>query len=129
MKKISGTVSCSDPSRTIEPDSVITVSVNDCSLACGPSINCGLKQINNVTSFPFSFEFEFNDGVIDERYIGEYNLSVQIKKDGKLTFITDTMFHLKDHSTQSIKDSIDKQNFQFFLIFPQAFCFGYRSKE
>lgn len=107
MRKISGTVSCSDPSRSIESGSVITVSVNDCSLACGPSINCGKKEITNITSFPFSFEFEFNDGKIDDRYYGEYSLSVQIKKDGKLAFISDTMFPLKDHSTQSIKSSID----------------------
>lgn len=107
MRKISGTVSCSDPNNTIEPGSVITVSVNDCSLACGPSINCGKTEINNATKFPFKFEFEFNDGTIDERYYGEYSLSVQIKKDGKLTFLNDTRFPLKDNKTGSIKDSID----------------------
>lgn len=107
MRKISGKVSCSDPSRVIEPGSVITISVIDCSLACGPSINCGKTEINNVTKFPFRFEFEFNDGTIDERYYGEYNLSVQIKKDAKLTFLNDTRFPLKDNATDSIKDSID----------------------
>ena len=107
MRRIKGTVTCSEPSKTIPPNSVIKVSVNDCSLACAPSIPCGHQEIKNVTSFPFSFDFEFNDGTIDERYVGIYNLAVSIQTDGKLSFLTDTNFGLRDPQTDQIQDSID----------------------
>ncbi|CAF0846512.1 unnamed protein product [Brachionus calyciflorus] len=107
MRKVSGTVTCSDPSRTIPENSVISVSVVDCSLACAPSIQCGKQEITGVTSFPFNYSFEFNDGTIDERYIGEYAVAVRIVTDGKLSFINDTNFSLKDNQTNEIKESLD----------------------
>ena len=106
MRKIKGNVTCSE-NRPINKDAVAIVSVIDTSLACGPSLTVGKQEIRNLTSFPFSFEVEYNEQPSDDRYTGRFALSVRIETNRALNFINDTHFSLLDDETNELKNSID----------------------
>jgi uncharacterized lipoprotein YbaY len=102
MGRISGKITFKEPENApaIAPGAVATIEVRDCARACGPSIKAGQVVIKNPTSFPLSYEMEYEDPKPDS-YV-EYALSCRIERDGKLEFINDTRFNINGANTLDI---------------------------
>lgn len=94
--------------KSIQPNAVLTVSVQDCSLQDAPSVTLGQRVIKEIDSFPIEFECQFDDKVIEEKSYGTYTISATIRSaDDKLLYLNDTSHPIVDSSSGKILDTID----------------------
>ena len=100
MKILRGSISCNN-TDVIPDGAVAVVSVIDCSLACGPSKTLGKIEISDPKSFPFLYEVEYDESLIDV----EVAVNCRIFKDEKLIFINDTRFQINSNGV--LKDNVD----------------------
>lgn len=108
MRKITGTVTCSESGRNINKDAVIAIQLADCSLADAPSKKLASTQLKGITEFPFNFELEFDDTPIKNmNFGGSFAISIGITTNKNLDYLTDTRFDINDPNTKSIKSHLD----------------------
>ena len=113
MRTLKGTITCvGDPS--IEEGSIINVEVIDCCLMDVPSQILGSNNIQNVKSFPFDYEVEYDDSKVNTNIYYGYRVQCRIEKDGKLKYINDTGFSILDPVT--LGEILDRKDFHLIVL-------------
>ncbi len=88
MKTITGTVAYRER-IALPPNAVVTVSLEDVSLADAPSKVLAKQSFeSNGKQVPFAFELSYDTNTIQAKHI--YSVRARIDVDGKLRFISDT---------------------------------------
>ncbi|MFC2036243.1 YbaY family lipoprotein [Chloroflexota bacterium] len=86
---VSGTIAYREKIALPSEGVVISIKVEDVSLADAPAVTIGEQIIENPTNqVPLPFEIEYNPANIDERYT--YAMRVRIEVDDKLWFVNTT---------------------------------------
>lgn len=104
MRLLKGTLNC-QAKKTIEPGSMVTITVLDTCLMDAPAKVLGKVQYKDKTSFPFDFEVQFDDSKVTQCAYG-FTVSARIEKDGKLNYINDTSHPILNDDLQ-IKEKVD----------------------
>ncbi len=90
MESVKGTLAYRER-IALPPNAVVTVSLQDISLADAPAIVLAKQTFTtDGEQVPFDFELSYNATEIDSRH--RYSVSARIEIDGKLRFITDTNY-------------------------------------
>lgn len=106
MRKLTGSVKCSQDGLEIAENASVKVSLVDCSLMCAPSTTLATAH-PKAKGFPFEFELDYDETPLLENLGGQYAIQVRIETDGKLNFITDTQFLITDEAHSKLLDHID----------------------
>lgn len=104
MRVLKGTLNC-QAKKTIEPGSLITITVLDTTRMDAPAIVLGKIVYTDKTSFPFDFEVQYDDSTVPQCPYG-FTVGARIEKDGHLNFINDTAHPILNDDLQ-IKDKVD----------------------
>ena len=84
---------CPEFFRLGDDDAVISVKLNDVSLADAPATTIGEQTITGVTEFPVPFAVTYDPQVIEENHT--YAISVRVEDpSGKLLFINTSAYNV-----------------------------------
>ena len=98
---VSGTVTYRER-IALSPGAVVEVKLIDVSRADAPAVTIGEHVIQNPGQVPVAFEVEYDPADIDERFT--YAIQARIMEGDKLTFISDTAYHV---ITRNNSDRVD----------------------
>ena len=98
MKTLSGHVKCTNPSATINPESVISVEIRDVSRMDVASSKVAGTELTGKTAFPLEFRLTYDEAPMFNNPSNTYAVKAEIHTHGKLDFISDTHCSLiSDH--------------------------------
>lgn len=118
---LTGTVIAATGTGTIPAGATVTVELADTSIADGAATVMASRTYTDVTSFPFTYELEWDD----ELGVGpEYTISVTVTDGDAISYVTDTAFIVEPGDTDVDLYVIDVSSGPVDMETEPALAFG-----